>query len=131
MADERWLPVAGFEGYYEVSDHGRVRSVDRVVTFKDGVTKRATRGRLLTLSAWNGAGNYLSVPLCKGGKTKKYGVHRLVATAFSERRVPEGPQLAAIMSTMSKRYGVRFEFCSRRDTARRICELLGVEVDQG
>lgn len=82
MAEERWLPVAGFEGYYEVSDQGRVRSVDRVVTFKDGVTKRATRGKLLTLSAWNGAGNYLSVPLCKGGKTKKYGVHRLVATAF-------------------------------------------------
>lgn len=43
----------------------------------------------------------------------------------------QGPQLAAIMSTMSKRYGVRFEFCARRDTARRICELLGIEVDQG
>ena len=40
----------------------------------------------------------------------------------------QGPQLAAIMSTMERKYGVRFEFCSRRDTARRICELLGIEV---
>lgn len=40
----------------------------------------------------------------------------------------QGPQLAAIMSTMERKYGVRFEFCSRRDTAKRICELLGIEV---
>ena len=40
----------------------------------------------------------------------------------------QGPQLAAIMSTMERKYGVRFEFCSRKDTARRICELLGIEV---
>lgn len=42
----------------------------------------------------------------------------------------QGPQLAAIMSTMSKKHGVRFEYCARRDTARRICELLGIEVDR-
>lgn len=38
----------------------------------------------------------------------------------------QGPQLAAIMGAMERRHGVRFEFCARRDTARRICELLGV-----
>lgn len=27
---ERWLPIPGYEGYYEVSDYGRVRSVDRL-----------------------------------------------------------------------------------------------------
>lgn len=31
-----------------------------------------------------------------------------------------------IMGAMERRHGVRFEFCARRDTARRICELLGV-----
>lgn len=41
----------------------------------------------------------------------------------------QGPQLAAIMSTMERKYGVRFEFCSRRDTAKRICEILGVAYE--
>lgn len=40
----------------------------------------------------------------------------------------QGPQLARIMATMERKYGVRFEFCSRKDTAKRICELLGIEV---
>lgn len=30
-SEEEWRPVVGYEGYYEVSNHGRVRSVDRVV----------------------------------------------------------------------------------------------------
>jgi len=30
-ASERWLPVVGYEDIYEVSDHGRVRSVDRII----------------------------------------------------------------------------------------------------
>lgn len=33
---ETWKPIPGYEGLYEVSDHGRVRSLDRVVEFSDG-----------------------------------------------------------------------------------------------
>lgn len=40
----------------------------------------------------------------------------------------QGDRLAKIASTMERRYGVRFEFCSRAKAARRICELLGEEV---
>lgn len=42
----------------------------------------------------------------------------------------QGPQLAKAMKTMGERYGVRFEFCKPRDSARRICELLGVAYEQ-
>lgn len=48
MTTERWAPVPDFPGY-EVSDLGRVRSVDRVITCKDGRTQRWP-GRLLTPS---------------------------------------------------------------------------------
>jgi len=34
--DERWLPIPGYEGFYEVSDQGRVRSLDRYVSTQDG-----------------------------------------------------------------------------------------------
>ena len=38
---EHWKPVTGHEGIYEVSNHGRVRSVDRTVTRSDGQVHRA------------------------------------------------------------------------------------------
>ena len=37
---EQWKPVHGYEGIYEVSSHGRVRSVDRTVTRSDGKVHR-------------------------------------------------------------------------------------------
>lgn len=40
----------------------------------------------------------------------------------------QGETLVKILGTMERRYGVRFEFVSKRDAARRICELLGEEV---
>lgn len=41
----------------------------------------------------------------------------------------QGDRLAAAMSTMQRRYGVRFEFCAPDESARRICELLGVNYE--
>lgn len=38
-----------------------------------------------------------------------------------------GPTVARIIGKLEEDHGVRFEFCSKRDTARRICELLGVD----
>lgn len=44
------------------------------------------------------------------------------------RKPMQGPQLLKAMRTMEERYGVFFEFCKKTDAARRICELLGLEV---
>lgn len=44
--DEQWRPVVGYEGLYEVSDRGRVRSLDRVRAYRTGVVHRLT-GRVL------------------------------------------------------------------------------------
>lgn len=46
-------------------------------------------------------------------------------------RPMQGDTLAKILDTMEFRYGVVFRFCSKGDTARIICELLGVEVEDG
>lgn len=81
MGGETWKPVAGFEGYYEVSDRGRVRSCTRTVTMKNGAP-RPIKGRILKTLPYNGAGNYFGAVLSKGGNHKKYAVHRLVAEAF-------------------------------------------------
>lgn len=45
------------------------------------------------------------------------------------RKPIQGERLARAMSTMSERYGVRFEFCDPHESAKRICDLLGVRYD--
>lgn len=77
--NEKWLPVVGYEGFYEVSDHGRIRSIDRVVTGTDGVDKRVPGKMKSTYIHKTG---YLNVRLTKHGVGKQAKVHRLVLEAF-------------------------------------------------
>ena len=75
---ETWLPVLGFEGRYEVSDDGRVRSLDRPLRNRaEGIC----RGHMLTRFVDPSTG-YLCVNLSKDGKAKKKSVHILVLEAF-------------------------------------------------
>lgn len=41
----------------------------------------------------------------------------------------QGDRLAKAMATMQERYGVRFEFCAPKESARIVCELLGVDYE--
>lgn len=68
---EIWLPVVGYVGLYEVSNFGRVRSLNYNHTGKTRVLSP------LPLSC-----GYLQVCLCKNGEQKKFYIHRLVAQAF-------------------------------------------------
>lgn len=77
---ERWLPVVGWEGLYEVSDLGRVRSLPR----------KHTRGRIRKLQI--GKNGYWSVALSLNEIRKTYTLHRLMAEAFLGPR-PEGQEV--------------------------------------
>ena len=88
-AVEQWKPVHGYEGIYEVSSHGRVRSLDRTVTYSDGRVCRR-KGKILrtTLDKYG----YKVVGLCNQGRQKTRTVHSLVAEAFIGTR-PEGMEV--------------------------------------
>lgn len=73
------MPVVGFEGLYEVSDQGQVRSLDRVVLRRGHAMRQ--RGCLLKPGATK-AGYPLVVP-CKNGKPRSQYVHHLVLKAFA------------------------------------------------
>ena len=77
---EIWKAVTGYEGLYEVSSLGNVRSLDRVIRSKhNGTTLR--KGRILT-PFYEEKKGYYQVALSKDGKEKKQRIHRLVAVAF-------------------------------------------------
>lgn len=79
-----WKAIRNYEGYYEVSDTGLVRGVDRIIVDKNGKTFRH-RGKEMKLSQTKGrAGSvgYLVVNLHKRGVSQVCLVHNLVASAF-------------------------------------------------
>lgn len=79
MENEIWKPVIGYEGIYEVSSKGRVKSLARTVIKSNG-TPQKCKERIL--SAGLNSSGYAMVRLCKERKAKTYGVHLLVAEAF-------------------------------------------------
>lgn len=76
MTAERWLPLSGYEGIYDVSDLGRIRSLDRV-------THRGRKWKGRTLSAASMPAGYQKVSLWRAGKQGSALVHRLVLLTFS------------------------------------------------
>lgn len=81
MQEEKWKEIIGWEGLYEVSDLGRVRSLDREVALSTGRTRRV-KGKIISQGL--SSGRYPSVVLSKNGNTTSCYVHRLVAEAFIE-----------------------------------------------
>lgn len=77
--EEVWQPVRGYEGLYEVSDQGQVRSLDRKIKRGKGVWSRP--GFILK-SRTDPKIGYPYVNLCKNGQTKQWRLHTLVLVAF-------------------------------------------------
>lgn len=73
-AVEVWKDVPGYEGYYQVSDQGRVKSLPRIVPMRDG-RKYTVSGKYLKQKM---TGYYLTVVLCKSGVEETRLVHQLV-----------------------------------------------------
>lgn len=82
--NEIWKDVPNYEGLYQASNFGRIKSLPRVVNF--GCAYRLTKERFLKGGIVSG---YLDVGLCKNGKIKHYYVHRLVWEAFNGA-IPSG-----------------------------------------
>jgi hypothetical protein len=83
-APENWRPIPGYEGAYDVSDHGHVRSLQRLVVYPGGITK-IVLGRDLVASL---TGGYYCLGLYRLGRARTTPVHQVVAVTFIGPRPP-------------------------------------------
>lgn len=80
--EEEFLPIPGYEGLYEVSNLGRVRSSDKVVRceVRGSIQHRKVPGRIM--AQFPSRNGYLCVKLWIGGVRTSYRTNRLVLMAF-------------------------------------------------
>lgn len=110
MAEE-WKDIEGYEGLYQVSSMGRVKSLKRTCNIKGG-GKRTVGERILKPDATEYG--YLRVNLYTGGKQKKFRVHRLVAYAFVPN--PEGkPEINHRDEDKTNNSAANLEWCTREE----------------
>jgi hypothetical protein len=76
---EIWKNIKGYEGFYQVSNLGRVKSLDRYITYSNG-NVIFTKGKII--NGFKKDNGYWSIDLYKNGTKKKFHKHRLVAMEF-------------------------------------------------
>jgi hypothetical protein len=85
LENEVWKDVVGFEGLYQVSDFGRVKSLCRTTPYKDDlIHKRIISEKILKMKLMNTF--YIEVMLSMNGQRNYKRVHRLVAESFIQNQ---------------------------------------------
>ena len=84
---EEWKDIKGYEGIYQVSNEGNVRSCEREIEY---LVKGKYKGKRIfpsvLLKTWINNGGYVLVGLHMNGKTDKRTIHRLVAEEFIQKQ---------------------------------------------
>lgn len=117
---EIWKDIQGYDGLYQVSNLGRVRSYDREVKCR-GNSKRIIKGKILSPSrhgkVCKDGSYYLHVGLTDFNKTTKYiTIHRLVALAFCPNSNPElYTEVNHIDENKHNNQANNLEWCSRAE----------------
>ena len=83
MKQEIWKDVPNYEGLYQVSNLGIVKSLTRTVSYNDG-RKSKRKGRTLSYVIRHG---YPSVSISKNGNSQRIGIHQLVAITYLNHKI--------------------------------------------
>ena len=103
---EVWKDIMGYEGLYQVSNLGRIKSLGNNKNKKEKIIK-----------IWNDRNSYLNVVLHKKGVRKRCLVHRLVAETFISN--PENkPEVNHKDCNRTNNIVGNLEWCTRRDNSK-------------
>ena len=120
---ESWQPVPGYEGLYEVSDLGRVRSLDRLNARKNrwgSVTTAHLKGRVLRPG--RGGAARLQVNLSKESVSWVVPVHKLVALTFIGP-CPEGHEIDHVNGDFQDNRLVNLEYVTHQENQKRAYDM--------
>ena len=120
---EMWKPIPGYEGFYEASTMGRVRSVPRKIPHPRNKNMILSRPGKILRSELDKYG-YPVVTLSKDAKQKTFKVHRLIGMAFIEN--PDNlPQIDHINSVRYDNRPENLRWCSTQENTAWRDEKLG------
>jgi hypothetical protein len=119
VGTEKWMPVSKYEGCYEVSNFGRVRSVSRLV--KGCHSLRINKSRIM--SQHREKNGYFKVPLCKNGTQKTQLIHRIMAIAFIDNNIRRNTDVNHIDGDKTNNNIENLELCSRSENMRHAVSL--------
>lgn len=121
---EKWKDIPGYEGAYQISDLGRVRSATRkreVNNCHGGRSFRTDTGRILT-PIDNGHG-YLVIMLSNDGHRSPFYIHRLVAEAFCEKQ-SNGLVIDHKNHNRADNRAINLEWVTQKENIRRSAHLM-------
>jgi len=114
MDKEIFKPIKGYEGLYEISNYGQVKSLDRDV---EGPNKRTRIMPEKIMTGQISRTGYAYIILSKNKRVKKHQVSRLVGAAFVPN--PENkPQINHIDENKTNNYYKNLEWCTRTENMR-------------
>lgn len=109
MQNEVWKDIEGYEGIYQVSNLGRIKSLDRKVRSRWGLMKQ--KGIVLKSRICNG---YVLICLSKNGKNKDVSVHRVIAKSWVPGRTDAKNEVNHIDGDKTNNSVDNLEWCDRR-----------------
>ena len=115
MNKEVWATIPGYENFYEVSNFGRVRSLDRCI-FTKKCLKRKIRGKVLK-SIKNNHGYYQVSLNDVIGRTRVKMIHKLVITRFIPNK-KDLPQANHIDGDKSNNNATNLEWCTQSENMK-------------
>ena len=128
---EVWKGIDGYEGYYQISNLGRVKSLDRV----DSIGHKR-KGKIMKLTPFDG---YLNIILTKNAKRKRFKVHRLVAETFipnpemnptiNHKDEVRSNNKVKNLEWCTDEYNVNYGNRTKKYTAKRTKPILRISID--